>query len=150
MVSALLRGLSAVALFVLLATGAGSAFAGGVPLPHPPKGQGDHCVADTAFMRRNHMKMLLHERTETVHEGVRGEKFSLAGCVSCHAVKGDDGKPVAFSDARHFCRSCHSYAAVKIDCFECHASQPDAAKKTAASATAETAALAEHVRGMKP
>jgi hypothetical protein len=23
-----------------------------------------------------------------------------------------------------FCVSCHAYAAVKIDCFECHASKP--------------------------
>jgi hypothetical protein len=24
----------------------------------------------------------------------------------------------------HFCQSCHNYAAVKIDCFECHSSKP--------------------------
>ncbi len=157
MARASLRALAFVALIVLMGLGVGRAFAADgdasrTPVPHPPKGQGEHCVADTEFMRRNHMKMLLHERTETVHEGVRGGKFSLAGCVACHAVKGDDGKPVAFSDDRHFCRSCHSYAAVKIDCFECHASQPDVAKKSAAvqGVDGSIAALADHFRGMKP
>ncbi|MDE2578876.1 MAG: hypothetical protein KGL46_08740 [Hyphomicrobiales bacterium] len=131
---------------------AGAEEAGRTPVPHPPKGQGEHCVADTEFMRRNHMKMLFHDRKETVHEGVRGEKFSLAGCVSCHAVKGADGKPVAFSSDQHFCKSCHSYAAVKIDCFECHASRPAEMPQKAASAPADApyAAIASYVRDMKP
>ena len=49
---------------------------GRTPVPHPPKAQGGHCVADTEFMRRNHMKMLYHQRNETVHLGVRGEPYS--------------------------------------------------------------------------
>ncbi len=152
MAHALARILALLAIVVAVATGAGRAMAGETPVPHPPKGQGEHCVADTDFMRRNHMTMLLHERTETVREGVRGEKFSLAGCVSCHAVKGDDSKPVAFSDNRHFCRTCHSYAAVKIDCFECHASRPDERKKSASTTGSDraVAALASRVREMKP
>ena len=151
MKSSLLRPLALIALVVAWASGAGRALADSVPVPHPPKGQGDHCVADTAFMRRYHMTMLLHDRRETVHAGVRGEKFSIAGCVACHAVKGDDGKPVAYSDSRHFCRSCHSYVAVKIDCFECHASRPDEPEKTAASrGDAAVATPAAQTREMKP
>ena len=152
MAHALARILAVLAIVIAVATGAGRATAGETPVPHPPKGQGEHCVADTEFMRRNHMAMLLHERTETVREGVRGEKFSLAGCVSCHAVKGDDSKPVAFSDNRHFCRTCHSYAAVKIDCFECHASRPDERKKSASAISPDhaIATLASHIREMKP
>jgi hypothetical protein len=74
------------------------------------------CVAPTAEMRRDHMRMLLHQRDLTVHQGLRDPRFSLKRCVDCHAsratgsVLGKDG----------FCASCHSYASVAIDCFECH------------------------------
>ena len=77
---------------------------------------GGVCVAPTEEMRRNHMKMLLHQRDETVRQGLRDPRFSLKRCVDCHAsretgsVLGKDG----------FCSSCHSYAAASIDCFECH------------------------------
>ena len=75
---------------LLLALANASAFAEGL-VPQPPKGKGEHCVAATEFMRRNHMSMMKHQRDETVHEGVRGKPFSLAGCVDCHAVKGAEG-----------------------------------------------------------
>ncbi len=101
-------------------------------VPHPPKGRGEHCVEPTDFMRRNHMSMMMHQRDETVHEGVRGKPFSLAGCMECHVVKGTDGQPVTYSDSRHFCRSCHDFAAVSIDCFQCHSSRPDPDKARSA------------------
>jgi hypothetical protein len=78
------------------------------------------CVAATQVMRRDHMKFLTHQRDRTVHEGIRTTKHSLAGCVDCHAgtktgtVLGTDG----------FCQSCHTYAGVRLDCFECHAARP--------------------------
>jgi predicted CXXCH cytochrome family protein len=112
-----------------IGTGAHGAEASGpgpVPLPAVPKAQGERCVADTDFMRRNHMTVLKHQRDDTVHLGLRREQFSLEHCLSCHAVAGADGAPVAYTDARHFCRSCHDYAAVTIDCFECHASRAQA------------------------
>lgn len=92
-----------------------------VPKPVLAVAKGDKCIADSAFMRRNHMKLLLHRRDETVHAGIRGEGASLAGCVECHA----NGTPrsVVGSD-EHFCQGCHSYAAVKLDCFTCHAATP--------------------------
>jgi hypothetical protein len=121
------------------------------PIPHPPHGKGEHCVADTAFMRRNHMQMMFAHRTEAVHEGVRAPKFSLAGCVSCHAVKGEDGKPVSYASDKHFCRSCHAYAAVRIDCFECHKSTPDEPAKAASAKTgADADKLAAYLREVKP
>lgn len=82
------------------------------------------CVEPEDVIRRNHMKFLLHQRDKTMHEGIRTTKYSLKNCVNCHAnsktnsVLGKDG----------FCVSCHSYAAVSIDCFSCHASS---AEKTA-------------------
>jgi hypothetical protein len=97
----------------------------GVPVPAIPRGQGDSCVEDTDFMRRNHMTMLRHQRDETMREGIRGNQYSLRDCVACHAVMGPDAMPVTVASPQHFCRSCHDYAAVNIDCFQCHASRPE-------------------------
>jgi len=94
-------------------------------LPVIPMGQGDSCVKDTDFMRRNHMTLLKHQRDETMKEGIRGKPYSLKECISCHVVNGPDAKPVTVSSPEHFCRSCHDYAAVSIDCFQCHASRPE-------------------------
>ena len=97
----------------------------GVPMPDIPKAlKGESCVEDTDFMRRNHMEVLLHQRDKTMREGVRTKKHSLTGCLSCHAVKDVDGSFVTIKSEKHFCNSCHTYAAVKIDCFGCHASVP--------------------------
>jgi hypothetical protein len=85
--------------------------------------KGTQCVADPQFMRRNHMDLMKHQRDDTVHAGVRDGKFSLKGCVQCHASR-ETGSVAA--GPKDFCVSCHSYAAVKIDCFECHASKPGA------------------------
>ena len=98
-----------------------------VPRPFVDAGRGDKCVADTDFMRRNHMKLLLHHRDETVHAGIRSEQFSLTGCIECHASR-STGRVIG-SD-QNFCQGCHSYASVKLDCFECHASQPAAATRS--------------------
>jgi hypothetical protein len=117
---------------VCLASLVGLAFAAetesvtsGVPLPVIPEGQGEACVEDTDFMRRNHMDMLKHQRDETMLRGLRTEQYSLKECISCHVVNGPDSKPVNFTSSQHFCRSCHDYAAVNIDCFQCHASRPE-------------------------
>ncbi len=96
-----------------------------VPAPKIPKGKGDKCVEPTPFMRRNHMELILHKRDETVHQGIRSTKYSLKECLNCHAVNDEQGQPVAFTDPRHFCTVCHSYASVSIDCFECHNSKPE-------------------------
>jgi len=96
-----------------------------VPLPVIARGQGENCVADTQFMRRNHMTMLRHQRDETMREGIRGNQYSLRDCIACHAVMGPDAMPVTVANPEHFCRSCHDYAAVNIDCFQCHASRPE-------------------------
>jgi hypothetical protein len=80
-------------------------------------------------MRRNHMEMLKHQRDRTVHLGIRGAPHSLAGCIECHANRSDGS--VLGSD-RHFCQGCHSYAAVRLDCFECHSSRTRAAQASVA------------------
>jgi [DsrC]-trisulfide reductase subunit J len=85
--------------------------------------RGERCVADPAFMRRNHMDLLKHQRDDTVRGGIRGAKYSLGECIGCHASAKTDSVAQAPSD---FCVSCHRYAAVSIDCFECHSSKPRA------------------------
>jgi hypothetical protein len=85
----------------------------------------ESCVAPTDDMRRNHMEYLKHERDETVREGVRGGKFSIAECVSCHAGKDESGKYVPVNAEHQFCDSCHNYAAVKPTCFQCHRKVPE-------------------------
>ncbi len=82
------------------------------------------CVAPVSDMRRHHMNYILHQRDLTMHEGIRTRKFSLEECINCHAVKDASGEYVRVEDKRHFCATCHTYASVKIDCFECHADVP--------------------------
>lgn len=95
--------------------------AGGVAKPEvvvdPAKGA---CIAPPAEMRRNHMEMLKHQRDKTLRAGERGAKVSLNGCVDCHAGKHSGS---AAGSRQDFCESCHAYAAVKLDCFECHQSK---------------------------
>ena len=78
-------------------------------------------MADSAFMRRNHMQLLKHQRDDTLRGGIRTGSYSLKTCIDCHASKTTDS--VSASDT-NFCQSCHLYAAVKIDCFECHSNTP--------------------------
>ena len=88
------------------------------------------CVEDPLLMRRTHMEFLKHDRDDTVRRGIRTLKHSLAACVDCHA-NAKDGR--VLGSERHFCQGCHSYAAVKLDCFDCHAST---ARATTAAAAA--------------
>ena len=104
-------------------------------MPNPPKAIGGKCDADPQWMRKWHMQVLDHKRDETMHDGIRTKKYSLKNCIACHAVKDDNtGKYLTVKDERHFCRSCHDYAAVRIDCFDCHASRPDGKMDKAAKA----------------
>lgn len=94
----------------------------GAPKPVITKAvKGEQCVEDTAYMRKNHMKLLNVHRDKTVIEGVRTKKHSLKECINCHASEKTGSVATAKED---FCVSCHSYAAVKIDCFECHSTKP--------------------------
>lgn len=116
---------------VLLAAslvGAPPAGAGdGVPMPHLQRGKGEKCLAPNAEMRRYHMVRLKHQRDETMHQGIRGQEYSLKACVECHSVP-DPKDPKGEPTLAHFCKECHVYAAVSIDCFHCHTSKP--AEKT--------------------
>jgi hypothetical protein len=105
----------------------------GTPLPEVPEAtkrfsETQGCVEPTEDMRKNHMKMMLHKRDQTMHEGIRTPQHSLEECINCHVPAEDSGKIVRIDSKEHFCNSCHTYAAVNIDCFQCHADRP--VKKT--------------------
>jgi hypothetical protein len=82
------------------------------------------CVEPEEEMRRNHMEYILHQRDETMHRGIRTRQYALEECINCHATKDDSGNYVRVEDSQHFCASCHTYASVSIDCFQCHSDVP--------------------------
>ena len=91
-----------------------------VPKPVIDIARPGKCVEDRATMVREHPDMLKHQRELTMHEGIRTKKYSLKECVGCHAST----KTGSVLGAKGFCQSCHEYASVTIDCFNCHASKP--------------------------
>ncbi len=142
-----LRLISAVIALALL-SGANAFAESRVPVPKIPEAQReagpDKCVEPVEVMRKQHFEFILHQRDETMHLGIRTKKYSLKECVSCHAVKDEHGQPVTFKDDRHFCNSCHRYAAVHIDCFECHASTPEGGDTGAAPH--QTVSMSENIK----
>jgi len=82
------------------------------------------CVRPTEFMLRHHMDLIKHQRNLAVHEGIRDTDYDLDGCVACHVSVGANGKPVPVNAENQFCDTCHEYAAVHLDCFDCHATVP--------------------------
>ena len=88
------------------------------------------CVEPTAVMRRDHMKLILHQRDQTVLRGIRTSKHSLKNCIDCHASP----KTNSVLGKEGFCESCHTYAAVQMDCFECHSPAPRAATRVGGAA----------------
>jgi hypothetical protein len=116
--TSLLAGITA--LFAVLLLGMTPAW-GDSLLPKLDIGKGGHCVRDPKFMRANHMYLILHQRDLVVRQGIRGSKYELTNCVDCHASKVNNS---VLGTNQNFCQGCHVYAAVKIDCFECHSSKP--------------------------
>jgi cytochrome c553 len=106
---------------------ADGAAAGRTPKPVITIENPGKCIAPADEMRRNHMEMLKHQRDRTMREGVRGEPASLNECVSCHASK----KTGTVHGEGEFCQSCHAYAAVKLDCFQCHQPKAGTSMKSA-------------------
>ena len=102
--------------------------------------KGDKCVEDTEYMRRNHMQVILHQRDETTHRGIRTQKHSLKNCIDCHA----DPKTNSVLGKDGFCESCHVYTSVSIDCFSCHSAAPE--KNGQPPKTADPAGLKEKMR----
>src|SRR4030065_2323822 len=80
-------------------------------MPKLDIGKGGKCVDDPKFMRKNHMDVLKHQRDETMRQGIRGGKYSLAACGDCHASKKNNS---VLGSNENFCQGCHVYVHVKI------------------------------------
>lgn len=91
-----------------------------VPQPVVDIARPGECVEAAQTMRREHPDLLRRQRDQTLREGIRTPKYSLNRCVECHAST----KTGSVLGAKGFCQSCHDYASVKIECFDCHASRP--------------------------
>ena len=92
-----------------------------VNLPGLDNHKGAKCVDDEDYIRRHHPDLLKHHRDEVVHQGIRTQKYSLEGCVECHASKKTGSVAAAKDD---FCVTCHTYVGVQLTCWDCHASKP--------------------------
>ena len=75
------------------------------------------CVADAAYMRRQHMQLLSAWRDEVVRnservyvtaDGRRYDKSLTRTCLGCHQSKANS------------CDRCHNYLDVQPYCWECH------------------------------
>jgi hypothetical protein len=109
-----------------------------VPKPKFEVDKSTQCVAPPEEIRRTHPDLLKHRRDQTVRAGIRGGDVSLNACISCHASK-TTGAVTGSADA--FCQSCHTYAAVKLDCFECHQAQAPAKQSATLSESEIRSAL---------
>ena len=139
--------LAGLALLLLLLTAPfwlGAVAHTGSALPAIPRAKGAHCVRPVAWMRKNHMKLLMRVRYEAVHEGIRNRQESLPGCISCHVSRLADGKYPSVTSSKFFCNACHQYVGVRIDCFSCHSNRPGSGAGTVAQSGGEArlAALA--------
>ncbi len=87
-----------------------------VPVIAKPAGEA-RCVLDAATMRRDHMKLLMSWRDESVRldqrvfvaaDGRRFRKNLTGTCLQCH------------TDTKGSCDRCHNYLDVHPYCWDCH------------------------------
>ena len=72
------------------------------PTVHEPSDESLKCIHAEDEMRRNHMNYILHERDETMHEGVRNEPGSLVACIDCHVEPNAQGEIAGIDSNEHF------------------------------------------------
>ena len=113
--------------------------------PDVPKATGEPHPEGNEYWRKNHPRLLKHDRDLTMYQGERQVQASLKQCFDCHAVKDESGQPVTYADERNFCRVCHDFAAVKVDCFMCHRSTPEGVDETALQERADARSLPERI-----
>jgi hypothetical protein len=87
-----------------------------VPEPQPPAGE-TQCVESAQWMRDNHMHLLDQWRNTVVRDGEHtyvasdGMEYTISlteTCLNCHSNKAE------------FCDTCHEYAGISPNCWECH------------------------------
>ena len=102
-----------------------------IPPPKQKYNEETVCVEPVEVMRKKHFDFVLDHRDKTVIDGIRTKKHSLIECIDCHITANAEGEYARYSQDTHFCASCHQYAAVTIDCFQCHADRPEEAIRKA-------------------
>ncbi len=113
----------------------------------PPNPKGERCIEPKAFMRAEHMRMLIRWRDEVVRDNNRiytatdGRKWekSLKTCVGCHGHTDAQGKSTT---AAADCTECHTYVNARLDCWNCHSESATPSLPTAAAKPAAQSALA--------
>ncbi len=102
-----------------------------IPPPKANYNDETRCVEPVEIMRKRHFEFILDHRDHTVIEGIRTTQHSLNGCIDCHITPNAQGNYARYSEDTHFCASCHQFAAVNIDCFQCHSDRPEEAIRKA-------------------
>ncbi|SFV54538.1 Sulfite reduction-associated complex DsrMKJOP multiheme protein DsrJ (=HmeF) [hydrothermal vent metagenome] len=84
------------------------------------------CNGDpVSYIIRQHPELLKHKRDKTLRQGIRNDKYSLQGCIECHAAKENTtGKYHDVDEKGQFCSDCHEEVGISLDCFECHRTKP--------------------------
>lgn len=125
------------AVFASVGVVARSAADNSTPRPVLPKAQGETCVEPVETMRALHGAILAATNGSSSTSSL--PKHELSECVACHAQRDKAGAYIPVDAPGQFCQSCHSYSAVSINCFSCHASTPKAgvSKQSAALSTAD-------------
>ena len=136
---------------VLTGLAAAPALAGDLSslMPVVPKASGDaHPVEEN--WRKNHMEYMKHDRDMALREGETEIGASLGQCFDCHAVKDEAGDYVTYEESeKHFCRACHDYAAVKVDCFMCHRSTPSQTDHAAVGTEDDQSSISAYLERLK-
>ncbi len=123
---------SAVSAWLVWAALMPSAYADGGRTPRPviePAKAGTQCVEPADVMRRNHMRLL---EAPARRHGARRRSRREVQPEGLHRLPCQPKTASVAKAETNFCVSCHSYAAVRIDCFECHTSK---SRKVAQGAT---------------
>lgn len=104
-----------------------------IPKAKEPVSDTQQCVEPLDIIRSTHGKLLKRQRDDTMRRGIRTERYSFVGCIDCHVTPNETGKYPSVDTPEHFCNSCHTYAAVHVDCFDCHAAKPELSEPVVAN-----------------
>jgi len=99
------------------------------PFANPvPNTAGEKCIEAKAYMRANHMQMLIRwrdevvrqgERTYTAKDGKQWNKSLTRTCMACHGQANEKGQSTSPAT---YCEHCHAYVGVHTPtyCWDCH------------------------------
>ncbi len=89
--------------------------------------QAAHCIIaeDNAQVRRVHGRWINQHRYPAQRALAYPDEYRVQACINCHVPESKNDQAVRITHTEtHFCATCHTYVAVRLDCFECHADRP--------------------------